>query len=234
MRTEILILLDRSGSMEATRDDVIGGFNAMVGAQKKEPGEAYLTLIQFDTGNPYEVIYTRRPIQEVGNLDRTTFVPRGGTPLLDAIAKTIVHQGTRFDGATVKPEKVILVIFTDGEENSSIEYNGSGGPARVKALINRQEKEWGWTVTLIGANFDAISAAADLGIGAKSALNYKQTPVGTRSAYAALNNMISSERGGVSYSYTAADRSNAADGDDSLLKSVVDTVVDKTIVGAGD
>lgn len=211
MRTEILILLDRSGSMETTRKDVIGGFNAMIEAQKKEPGECYLTLVQFDGEAPQEVIYTRRPIQAVEALTTYSFVPRGSTPLYDAMARMIIDQGTRFNEALTKPEKVVMVVFTDGDENNSREY----AKDQVKALVERQEREWQWTVTLVGANFDALKAG--LGVQAGNTLNYRQTAGGTAAAFQAISGKLSAKRKGVFHTYSVDARARAADGDSSVI-----------------
>ena len=157
MTRSIVFLLDRSGSMETCRDDVIGGFNAFVADQKALGGN--LTLIQFD--DKYEVVYSETPLDEVGPLTRETFVPRGSTALLDAIGKTI-KEG--------KSQAPLFIIFTDGLENTSRTYT----KAHVKDLIEQKTKE-GWTFMYLGANQDAFAEAGSMGISRAQNFDVTQT-----------------------------------------------------------
>ena len=158
MTRSIVFLLDRSGSMETCRDDVIGGFNAFVADQKALGGN--LTLIQFD--DKYEVVYSETPLDEVGPLTRETFVPRGSTALLDAIGKTI-KEG--------KSQAPLFIIFTDGLENTSLTYT----KAHVKDLIEQKTKE-GWTFMYLGANQDAFAEAGSMGISRAQNFVVTRTP----------------------------------------------------------
>lgn len=163
MNTEILCILDRSGSMTTIKNDTIGGFNSFIKDQKEVEGAARLTLAQFD--GQYEIVYQGLDIQEVPNLDSTVFVPRGSTALLDAIGKTLTEQKARIQ-KDAWADKVIVVILTDGEENSSREYNFD----TIKTLTQSAQNEQ-WSFIYLGANQDAFSVAANFGIDTKSALN---------------------------------------------------------------
>lgn len=163
MNTEILCILDRSGSMASIKNDTIGGFNSFIKDQKEVEGAARLTLAQFD--GQYEIVYQGLDIQEVPNLDSTVFVPRGSTALLDAIGKTLTEQKARIQ-KDAWADKVIVVILTDGEENSSREYNFD----TIKTLTQSAQNEQ-WSFIYLGANQDAFSVAANFGIDTKSALN---------------------------------------------------------------
>lgn len=167
--TSILVLLDRSGSMAALRDDTIGGFNTFVAEQKKLPGECRLSLVQFDTEG-MDTFYLDRPIGEIPNLTAETFVPRGGTPLLDAMGKTINNLGDRLAHLleSQRPNQVIFVIITDGEENSSREFT----KGRVFSMVQHQKDKYGWLFMYLGANQDAIQEASGYGIGGTFAMSY--------------------------------------------------------------
>ena len=122
--THIAVILDRTGSMESIRDDTIGGFNTFLKKQKAEPGTATLTLVQFDTQDPYEVIHQFKPIGEVPELNRETYVPRASTPLLDALGRGVndLEKNLSEIKEEERPSKVIVIIVTDGQENSSREF----------------------------------------------------------------------------------------------------------------
>lgn len=202
MLTEILFVLDRSGSMEATREAVISGFNAFLDGQRAMPGDVRVTLVQFDTIST-EIEYEGAPLSTAPYLTRETFVPRAGTPLLDAIGGTITQQGARFARARHKPDKVILVILTDGAENSSVVYTRDD----VVKLIERQRNEWNWTVIYIGAAESAITDAHHLGINGGQAIKYSGKSVGTRAVFGATNNLVNAIRSGeVGATYSAEDR----------------------------
>lgn len=175
--TDILInvVLDRSGSMESIRDTTISGFNTYLAEQAKLPG-ARFSLTQFDTeGIDHD--YIAVPVEQVHRLSRDTFVPRGGTPLYDAVAASInaVIAG--------KPSgKVVFVIITDGAENSSREYTRE----QVFELVNRQRTA-GWEFVFMGANVDAYEVGAGLGVAAASSYNYAADAAGVARAYAAVS-----------------------------------------------
>lgn len=203
MLTEIIIILDRSGSMASVAGDTIGGFNEFVAKQKAVPGEARMTLVQFD--NEYEKVYEAISLSDVKPLDRTTFVPRGSTALLDAIGTTILAQGKRFDTASTKPGKVVVAILTDGEENSSREFTRE----KVFALIKEQRDQWGWDFYFLGANQDAIRAAGDIGIARAQAVTYSANAKGVDAAFDVLSVATKSSRKGVTYGVTDYDRSRS-------------------------
>lgn len=178
--TKIFVILDRSGSMESCRSDTIGGFNSFVRQQKElKADNAFLSFYQFD--NDYSIIYENKKIEEVEPLTDATFVPRGGTALLDAIGRT-VNGITANDG-----ENVIVVIITDGEENSSREFNKT----TVNQLIS-QKKEKGWEFIFLGANQDAIKEAAVLGINSNSSLTYSTEAA--QEAFTSVSSAISRSR----------------------------------------
>lgn len=158
--TKIYVILDKSGSMEECRNDTIEGFNSFVKKQREDnSGEVLLSLIQFD--NKYEINYENRNINDVEDLNLETFQPNGTTALFDAIGRTI-NEIQQWIG-----EKIIVVIITDGEENSSVKY----GKNEVNEMIS-ERKSKGWEFVFLGANQDAIKEAEKIGIGADSALTY--------------------------------------------------------------
>ena len=159
--TEIVCILDRSGSMESIKHDAIGAFNSFLNGQKKLPSEAYLTLVLFD--NEYELLYDSMPLDDVPELTELTFVPRGMTALLDATGRTIntVKKKT-------KDKNVIVCILTDGEENSSHEYKH----ADIIKLINKRKEKHHWEFIFLAANQDAIQAGNSLGINANRSVNF--------------------------------------------------------------
>ena len=169
--TDITVVMDRSGSMMSCRDDAEGGFNSFVEQQKKEPGKALLTLVQFDT--QYEFVHQGKPIEEVGKF---TLVPRGGTALLDAVGRAINETGARLDKMPEheKPGLVIVVIITDGHENSSKEFTKD----TVRRLIEQQQNIYNWQFTYLGANQNAFAEAGKMGIRLEGVMNYSPAKVG--------------------------------------------------------
>jgi len=183
--THISVILDRSGSMESIRDDTIGGFNAFLTSQKAEPGRATLTLVQFDTQDPYEVIHRFKPIQEIPELKRKTFVPRAGTPLLDALGRSIndIEQNLSEIQEENRPTKVIVVIVTDGQENSSREFRKD----QIENMIKDRTEKESWQFVFLSADLGSINDAMGIGVHANSALFYKKSREGTRHAWSSLS-----------------------------------------------
>jgi len=181
MKAEIVCVIDRSGSMASISQDAIGGFNTFLAEQKKVPGEATLTYVQFDTD--YEVVHENKPLNDVPDIDSKTYVPRGATALLDAIGKTIESVGKRLSGLaeSLRPDKVIFVILTDGEENSSHEYS----KAKIKEMITHQKDVYQWGFIFLAANQDAFAEGVKLGIDIKDTSNFAATGKGVRQAYGA-------------------------------------------------
>lgn len=177
MKTMICLILDRSGSMSGRENDVVGGVNAFIEDQKKLPDPASIAFVRFETG----CIERFRPIQalsEVKPLTREEYQPRGGTPLLDAVGSTITALDE--DWKTEKPERAIVVIVTDGEENASKEYT----KAKIQALIKARQDSGMWAFIYLGANVDAFSEASGMGINLQNSAGYTNTAAGTKSLYA--------------------------------------------------
>jgi hypothetical protein len=188
--THISVVLDRSGSMSSCKSDVIGGYNQLVEDQKKAEGTATLTLAQFDT--EYEVLSDMVDLKSAKGLTDKTFVPRGSTALLDAIGRTIVDTDASILGMDEKdrPENVIFVIITDGEENASRETSRD----QAMQMINSHRTEKQWEFVFIGANQDAIQGGASIGVRASSAMTYDSTGIGTRAMYTTLSDSLSTYR----------------------------------------
>ena len=188
--TEIVFILDRSGSMSGLEDDTIGGFNAMIQKQKAEDGEAYVSTVLFD--NHTEVIHDRVNIQKIQPMTRKDYYVRGCTALLDAVGKAIHHIGNvhKYAREEDRPEKTIFVITTDGMENASREYNY----ARLKTMIERQKEKYGWEFLFLGANIDAAKEAARFGIDEDRAANYHADRQGTAVIYEAMSEAVCNVR----------------------------------------
>jgi uncharacterized protein YegL len=188
--TDISIVLDRSGSMESIRQDAIGSFNVFLQDQKTVPREATITLVQFD--DQFEVVYRAIALNEAPNLTPQTFVPRGSTALLDAIGRTIDETGQRLASLPEadRPESVIFVILTDGEENSSRHYS----TARINDLIHHQRDVYNWQFVFLGANQDAIMTASRLGIASAQAMTFAASPVGAKAAMGAVSKHLKQRR----------------------------------------
>ena len=188
--TSITVLLDRSGSMHDIQKDVVGGFNNFVTEQKEAGENADLTLIQFDT-EATEIVINAQPIRTVGPL--TNYVPRGGTPLRDALGFALVTTGERLAALPEadRPDKVVFVIITDGEENSSHEYSQD----RIKEMVKEQEEKYGWQFIYIGANVDAFDQAAQVQIRGAMAASYQATGQSMNAAYGAVSSNVRKYRG---------------------------------------
>jgi hypothetical protein len=177
----IAVILDRTGSMQDIRDDTIGGFNAFLKHQKAEPGKATLTLVQFDSQDPYEVVHQFRPLAEVPELTRETFVPRASTPLLDAMGRGINDLEESLDKlpAKTRPARVIMVVITDGQENASREFT----KGQVEKMIKAKQKKDDWQFVFLSADLAAIGDALKSGVHAASAMSFDKTARGTASAW---------------------------------------------------
>ena len=188
--TELVFILDRSGSMAGLEDDTIGGFNAMIQKQKNEPGEAVVSTVLFD--NYSEVIHDRVDIQKIEPMTRSEYYVRGCTALLDAVGGAIHHIGNvhKYAREEDRPEKTLFVITTDGMENASHQYSYD----QVKAMISRQKEKYGWEFLFLGANIDAAKEAARFGIGADWAANYHADSQGTAVVYEAVNEAVRNVR----------------------------------------
>lgn len=204
--TDISIVLDRSGSMSAVRDDTIGGFNAFIEGQRKVPGECNVSLMQFD--DQFDTVYSGKAVAEAPLLNAETFVPRGSTALLDAIGRTINATGARLSALTEdqRPAKVLFVIVTDGGENASKEFNR----AKVFEMIGTQKSTYKWDFVFLGANQDAIQAGSSLGIAAASSMTYASNSAGTQKAFASVGRMATDYRSGGSATFTSQDRDEQA------------------------
>ena len=197
--TEIVFILDRSGSMSGLEADTVGGFNAMIAKQKKEPGEALISTVLFDDESV--VVHDRVPVQNIAPMTERDYYVRGCTALLDAIGGAIHHIGNvhKYARAEDVPEHTLFVITTDGMENASRRYDSE----RVKQMIERQktrygwehEKEkYGWEFLFLGANIDAVETAGRFGIGADRAVDYHADRAGTQLNYEVLSEAVSAVR----------------------------------------
>jgi uncharacterized protein YegL len=190
--TELVFIIDRSGSMEGLESDTIGGFNSMLREQQAEDGEAVVTTVLFD--DRYELLHDRININAVAPLTDRDYTVRGSTALLDAIGKTIhkIREAQRNTREEYRAEKVIFLIITDGYENSSRKYTAD----MIRQRIEHQQEKYGWEFVFFGANMDAISEAAKIGINADHAHNYDADSSGTRTSYSTMSGITSALRRG--------------------------------------
>ncbi|MDY5805924.1 MAG: vWA domain-containing protein [Lachnospira sp.] len=188
--TEVVFILDRSGSMSGLEADTIGGFNSMIAKQKKEEGEAYISTVLFD--DTCEVLYDRVPVNKVEPMNDNQYYVRGCTALLDAIGGAIHHIGNvhKYAREEDRPEKTLFIITTDGMENASHQYSYE----KVKEMVERQKEKYGWEFLFLGANIDAIDVAGKFGIDSNRALNYVSDHKGTQLNYEVLNKTVSEFR----------------------------------------
>ena len=184
--TELVFILDRSGSMAGLEADTIGGFNAMTQKQRKEPGEALVSTVLFD--NETQVIHDRVPLDKVPALTQKEYYVRGCPALLDAGGGAIHHIGNvhKYAREEDRPEKTLFVITTDGMENASRRYTYD----KVKAMIEHQREKYGWEFLFLGANIDAAREAARFGIRADRAANYHADHIGTEVIYEAVSEAV--------------------------------------------
>ena len=188
--TELVFILDRSGSMSGFEADTIGGFNATIEKQKEQEGKVYVSTVLFD--NDSEVIHDRVDIGDIKPMTRKDYQVQGCTALLDAIGGAIHHIGNVHKYARPEdvPEHTVFLITTDGMENASRAY----GYDRVKAMIQRQKEKYGWEFIFLGANIDAAREAARFGIDADHAANYHADTQGTAVIYESVNEAVCSVR----------------------------------------
>ena len=184
--TEIVFILDRSGSMSGLEADTIGGFNSLIKKQRKEPGEALVSTVLFD--DTCDVIHDRVPMEKVAKLTKDTYFVRGCTALLDAVGGAIHHIGNihKYARDEDRPEKTLFIITTDGMENASRRYTYK----KVKQMVERQKARYGWEFLFFGANMDAIAVAGNIGIHADRAVTYQCDEEGTALNYKVLGEAI--------------------------------------------
>jgi uncharacterized protein YegL len=189
--TEIIFLLDRSGSMGGLETDTIGGFNGFIEKQIQLEGETIVTAVLFD--DKYEILWNGVKAEQVRLTNREYFV-RGYTALLDAVGKTILDVGYRLSRtrAEERPGKVFFVITTDGIENASREFTY----AKVKELIRHQQEKYGWEFIFLGANIDAVKEARNIGIRKENAHNYEASEDGIRQIYCVVHESVAESRRG--------------------------------------
>ena len=188
--TEMVFILDRSGSMSGLESDTIGGYNSLIEKQKNENGEAVVTTVLFD--DQYEMIHDHADIQKIKSMDNKTYFARGSTALLDAIGKTINHVGNRYKYAPDNevPDKTMVVIITDGYENASKEYKLD----KVRGMIEHQKEKYNWEFLFLGANIDAVQTAGSFGIAPDRAVTYEADSMGTEINFRAVSDTVSCMR----------------------------------------
>lgn len=188
--TEIVFIIDRSGSMSGLESDTIGGFNSMIRKQKAAPGEALVSTVLFD--HTCEVIHDRESIQNIRPMTDKDYVVRGCTALLDAIGQSIHHIGNIHKYARPEdiPEHTLFIITTDGMENASRYYSSD----KVKHMIEHEKQKYGWEFLFLGANIDAVETAAHFGIHSDRAVNYHADHAGTQLNYDVLSDAITAVR----------------------------------------
>ena len=203
--TELVFILDRSGSMAGLEADTIGGFNSMLEKQRREPGDAVVSTVLFD--NETEVIHDRVSIADVPKLTEKDYTVRGCTALIDAIGGAIHHVGNIHKYARPEdvPEHTMFVITTDGQENASHRYTSE----QVKKMIERQKEKYGWEFLFIGANIDAVETAARYGISRDRAVNYNADGEGTHILYESVAKAVCNVRASTPLGADWSDEINA-------------------------
>ncbi len=212
--TEIAYILDRSGSMQSMQEPAVAAFNLFIRSQLDVPGDARLTLVQFD--DAYEVPFAALPIQEVPQLTAATYTPRGSTALLDAIGRTITETNRRISALpdAEKPGKVILTIFTDGMENASHEYTLK----HISDLIRLYRDEKGWEFLFLAANQDAIASATAMRMDARSSSNVQFSADGVISTGGAMSRKVRAMRMKSSGTMDAQARADDAKSMEQIVK----------------
>lgn len=205
----ILTIIDRSGSMGMLRQEVIGGFNNFLAEQKVVEGSATMTLVQFD--DCYEVNYDFVNIQDVPDLNEKTYVPRGMTAMLDAIGKAVTSTGVTLSKMKEedRPERIVVLIQTDGQENASCEYTQE----EIKEIITEQENTYSWEFVFLGANIDAVSVGGNIGIPVSKSMKNANNADGMKAAFASVSFNLGNYRTGSTsnMNYTSADLSAQKD-----------------------
>lgn len=188
--TELVFILDKSGSMAGLESDTIGGFNSMLQKQKELPGECRITTVLFDSR--YELLHDRIDIRAVRPITEKEYFVGGCTALMDAIGRTIhkIAAAQKNTAEEYRAEKVMFVIITDGAENSSREYSSD----RVKEMIQKEKTRYGWEFVFLGANIDAVETAGRFGIEADRAVDYVADSAGTELNFRAMSNAVASFR----------------------------------------
>jgi uncharacterized protein YegL len=188
--TELVFILDKSGSMSGLESDTIGGFNSMLAKQKAVEGECFVTTVLFD--NEYELVHDRIDIKAISPMTDKEYQVGGTTALLDAIGKTInkISNAQKHTAEEYRAEKVMFVIITDGLENSSREYSAD----KVKALIERQKEKYAWEFVFLGANIDAVETAGKFGISADRAMDYLADSEGTNLNFKMISQAVATFR----------------------------------------
>ena len=195
--TEVIVVLDKSGSMEICRKDVIGGFNSFLKEQKDHPGECLFSLALFDSFGTYHLLHSGVPIKEVAELTDKTYTPSGSTALIDAVGRTIDEVGVCLSKKKEeeKPERVLFVIITDGEENDSHRSDKYNNTEAIKKMIKHQEENYSWQFIYIGnKNFNNVGQAGSIGISGVNTINYAQTSAGYAAMYGGLSRSVSNYR----------------------------------------
>ncbi len=188
--TELVMILDRSGSMSGLEADTIGGYNSMLAKQRREEGEVLVSTVLFD--DRIEVIHDRAKIDQVEDITEKDYYVRGCTALLDAVGGAIRHIGNihKYAREEDRPEKTIFIITTDGYENASREFSYG----KVREMVERQKEKYGWEFLFLGANIDAVETAGRFGISEDRAANYHSDSEGTRLNYTVLSETVSQMR----------------------------------------
>ena len=206
--THIVMVLDRSGSMQSIKNDVIGGFNQFLEDQKKVDGQASLTLAQFD--DVYEVLEDFTDLQKAKSLNENTYVPRSMTALYDAIGKTINVVGNKLSDMkeSDRPNKIIFVVITDGFENASQEFKQS----QIQDMVQHQQDNYNWDFVFLAANQDAVLTGKAMNFSDQSSMTYTAGPIGTQNTYKSLSKNVTRSRvTGQSVNFSTEDRSLATE-----------------------
>lgn len=188
LNTHIAVVMDRSGSMANIQQDIIGGFNTFLKEQQAMDSPATITYTQFDT--EYEVVHENIDIQKMPKLDEATYVPRGGTALLDSIGKTLAETKAAIKAKKINPDLTIVVIITDGEENSSQEFKLD----QIKKLIATQTKKKDWDFVYLGANQDSFHESNMMGFNSGSTANWVSSAPGSNAMFASVGSSMTESR----------------------------------------
>lgn len=215
-KTELVFIIDKSGSMAGLENDTIGGYNRLLKEQKKLKGECIVTTIFFNTR--IELIHDRTLLTDIATLKREEYRPGGGTALLDALGYGINKTAVMLSGTkkSERPQNIIVVIITDGEENSSREYSQQ----KINSLVKSREKE-GWIFQFLGANIDTFATADSLGINRKFSHSFEASEEGVNVMYSKVSNMVSSARKGKKQLYSLLSLKNDLSEAVFLLKTMI-------------